>query len=120
MTFAKNQYMGKMAGYPVYLMGKRSNEFVDMVFTDKGNDEWSGGYFLLNASKTEEMPFDVYMGVTLKKGQIDQGIATMQGETDRQTFTDLQGRRVNESAHGLLITTKRASDGTLRSVKVIR
>ena len=120
MTFAKNQYMGKMAGYPVYLMGKRSNELVDMVFTDKGNDEWSGGYFLLNASKTEEMPFDVYMGVTLKKGQIDQGIATMQCETDRQTFTDLQGRRVNESAHGLLITTKRASDGTLRSVKVVR
>jgi hypothetical protein len=36
------------------------------------------------------------------------------------TLTDLQGRRVSPSTHGLLIQTERLSDGTVRSKKVMK
>ena len=35
-------------------------------------------------------------------------------------FVDLQGRKVNDEAHGLLIKIERQADGTVRATKVMR
>lgn len=41
-------------------------------------------------------------------------------EVVSETFTDLQGRRVSQNASGLIIKTQRLSDGTVRSMKVMK
>lgn len=70
VTFEKGQYFGKTPYGSAYLGGYYFNNLDNLVLIyDKETNSFSGGsyYMLVNSSKTEFNPFDVYSGVTITK-----------------------------------------------------
>lgn len=67
VTFARGQYLGR-AGYPVYFCGMFLGTLCDAEFSLENGQLLGGSYYMvINASKTELMPFSVYAGITISK-----------------------------------------------------
>lgn len=120
VTFARGQYMGRGA-YPIYFMGRIFNELSDVVFTLGNNRALRSGsyYVIINASKTEFMPYSVYAGVTMERNTSDID-APATADSTRETITDLQGRSAGKSARGLLIRQQYNADGSVKITKIIK
>lgn len=67
VVFAKGQFVGKMVGQNVYLMGKQYGSLSDITFNYVNGEMKQGGYVIFNSSKTTEAPFTVYAGANIVK-----------------------------------------------------
>ena len=119
VTFARGQFMGRSV-YPVYFMGRIFNEMSDVVFTLSNNRVLRSGsyYVVINASKSEFMPYSVYAGVTMERNI--SGIDASAADDTAEIYTDLQGRRTGKSARGLLIKQQIDADGSIKTVKIVK
>ena len=119
VTFARGQFMGRSV-YPVYFMGRIFNEMSDVVFTLSNNRVLRSGsyYVVINASKSEFMPYSVYAGVTMERNT--SGIDAPAADGTAEIYTDLQGRRTGKSARGLLIKQQIDADGSIKTVKIVK
>ena len=123
VTFAKGQCFGKYGFYQLYIGSRQGSAFTDMVFdyvaqTRTFSNE-VGYYMVINASKTDPMPIDMF--ATAKIAPKTNGIApTLSATEHAATYTDLQGRSVTNAAKGLLLKTLRLNDGTTKTIKVMR
>jgi hypothetical protein len=119
VTFARGQFMGRSV-YPVYFMGRIFNEMSDVVFTLSNNRVLRSGsyYVVINASKSEFMPYSVYAGVTMERNT--SGIDAPAADGTAEIYTDLQGRRTGKSARGLLIKRQIDADGSIKTVKIVK
>ena len=119
VTFARGQFMGRSV-YPVYFMGRIFNEMSDVVFTLSNNRVLRSGsyYVVINASKSEFMPYSVYAGVTMERNT--SGIDAPAADCTAEIYTDLQGRRTGKSARGLLIKQQIDADGSIKTVKIVK
>ena len=119
VTFARGQFMGRSV-YPVYFMGRIFNEMSDVVFTLSNNRVLRSGsyYVVINASKSEFMPYSVYAGVTMERNTA--GIDAPAADGTAEIYTDLQGRRTGKSARGLLIKQQIDADGSIKTVKIVK
>lgn len=119
VTFARGQFMGRSV-YPVYFMGRIFNEMSDVVFTLSNNRVLRSGsyYVVINASKSEFMPYSVYAGVTMERNT--SGIDAPAADGTAEIYTDLQGRRTGKSARGLLIKQQIDADGSIKTVKTVK
>lgn len=122
VTFAKGQCFGKYGFYQLYIGSRQGSAFTDMVFnyvaqTRTFSNE-VGYYMVINGSKTDPMPIDMF--ATAKIAPKTNGIAPALSATEHAaTYTDLQGRSVTNAAKGLLLKTLRLSDGTTKTIKVM-
>ena len=119
VTFARGQFMGRSV-YPVYFMGRIFNEMSDVVFTLSNNRVLRSGsyYVVINASKSEFMPYSVYAGVTMERNTA--GIDAPAADGTAEIYTDLQGRRTGKSARGLLIKQQIDANGSIKTVKIVK
>jgi len=123
VTFAKGQCFGKYGFYQLYLGSRQGSAFTDMLFNYEGQTRTFtnevGYYMVINGSKTDPMPVDMF--ATAKIAPKTNGIApTLSATESTATYTDLQGRSVTNAAKGLLLKTLRLSDGTTKTIKVMR
>lgn len=124
VTIENGQYIGTFSyngtDYNEYLCGYSDSSLQDvtMTYDEEGGTLTVNNWIIVNGKKSSISYHNIWTDCVFTKNNT--GVSEISTDDSSAIYYDAMGRRVSADAKGLLIKQVRMSDGSVKTVKVIR